>query len=211
MKPPSRGRGRAIDWGEVRRRLERAIAATEATGTLSPEQARALLDQRARELARAPAAALRADEVLDVVAFDLAGERYAIEAHHVCEVSRLGEVARVPGAPGHLAGVLNRRGEVLPVFDLRVLLGLSTPAATERSRILVLGDARAELGVLADEVREVRRLRRAEVLEAAGTQVQGAVRQHVLGVTAAALVVLDGAALLRDPRLFIDLGEEAGA
>ena len=196
------------DWQEVRRRLERLAAAANGAPGLAPERARAVLVERARALARVPPEAPDASEVVRVVTFALADERYAVEARYVREVTRLGEHTPVPGAPDFLVGVVNLRGDILAVFDLRKLFDLAPGAVTDMSRILVLGEDRAEFGVLADEAQEVRALRTAELLEAPAS-VGGVGREYLRGVTEEALAVLDGDVLLRDHRLFIDWREGA--
>jgi purine-binding chemotaxis protein CheW len=199
---PRRPAGKT-DWQEVRGRLDKLNQAAEGASGLAPERARAVLEERARALARVPAQAPAASEVLAVVTFTLAGAGYAVEARHVREVVRPGEHTPVPGAPDFLVGVVNLRGEILAVFDLRKFFGLPPGAETDASRILVLGGDRAEFGVLADEVHEVRVLRTADLLEPPAS-VAGVGREYLRGVTAEALAVLDGDVLLRDGRLFID-------
>ena len=88
-------------------------------------------------------------------------------------------------------------------MDLRTFLGVSGQAVTDLSRVLVLGGDRAEFGMLADAAHEVRTLRLDEILEPPGS-VAGAGREYLRGVTQEALIVLDGAMLLQDSRLFID-------
>jgi purine-binding chemotaxis protein CheW len=203
-RPPTPTGG--IDWQQLRHRLARARQATEESARLSPERARAVMEERARILARVPSRPPEAAEVLEVVTFALADERYAVETRHVREVLRVSEIAPVPGAPELLAGLLNLRGEILAVFDMRRTFGAADLGLTERARVVVLGDERAEFGVLADEVHEVTTLRIDEVHEAPGS-VAGVAREYLRGVTAGALIVLDGAVLLRDSRLFIDQAE----
>ncbi len=196
-----------IDWQQVRARLAKARAATEESGRLSPERARAVMEERARTLARVPPKPPQAAEVLEVVTFGLAGERYAVETRHVHEVVRAAEFTPVPGAPDFLTGLINLRGDILAVFDLRRFFGAADRDPSDLSRVLVLGGERAEFGALADAVHEVTALRLDEVHEPPGS-VSGAARDYLRGATAAGLVVLDGAALLRDGRLFIDQAEE---
>src|SRR5258708_884019 len=103
----------STDWREVRQRLAKAASATEEAARLSPERARAILEERARLLGRVPPAADARGEVLQVVTFTLGDERYAIETSHVREVVRPGEgYAPLPGAPAFVFGALNLRGEV---------------------------------------------------------------------------------------------------
>jgi purine-binding chemotaxis protein CheW len=206
MSAPRRTRTGPVDWQLVRERLARIEAAIAGTERLSPGQVAAVLEDRARALARVPPRQVDASKVVDVAAFGLAGEQYCIEARYVCEVTRVGELTPIPGAPVHLAGLLSLRGDVLSVFDLRTFFGVPTDGVTELSRVLVPGDARPEFGLLADAVFDVRSLRIADVHELPGT-FAGAGREFLRGVTSSALIVVDGAALLRDPRLFIDQAE----
>jgi purine-binding chemotaxis protein CheW len=200
-----------IDWGTIRSRLERTELASRGALEPTPEQARAVLEARARALARVPLAPPDASAVLTVVTFALADEPYAIETRYVRRVVRIEDVplTPIPGTPDNLAGVINMGGEILAVFDLGRLFGLSRAAGAEPTRILVLGEDRNEFGLLADAAHEVRPLRIDAVLEAPGS-LEGIGRSSLRGVTADALIVLDGAALLRDPKLVIDQGEEAG-
>ena len=99
MSQPTLG-PQAIDWAEVRQRLARAGAALEEALHPSPERAHAVLEERARALARAPAARAAEAPGLLVVTFALGGEHYALEARHVREVSRLTDCTPLPGAPG---------------------------------------------------------------------------------------------------------------
>jgi purine-binding chemotaxis protein CheW len=194
-----------IDWQQLRDRLARARRATEESLGLPPERARAVMEERALALARVPPRPPDAAEVLEVVTFGLAGGRYAVETRHVREVVRCAALTAVPGAPDVLAGLVNLRGEVLAVFDVCRLLGLAGRAPAEPSRVIVLGGERAEFGVPADAVHEVTALLTGEVHEAPAPL---AGRDGLRGVTARGLVILDGAALLRDGRLFIDESEE---
>jgi purine-binding chemotaxis protein CheW len=184
----------------------------------SPDRAKAIMDERARLLARVPAAKPRAAEMLEIATLKLADERYAVEARHVREVLRSGELTPVPGAPEFLVGLVNLRGEILAVVDLRRFLGLGGAELTDRSRIIVLGHQRAEFGVLADEVHEVTTVPIDEVLAPAAPTLalpevgEGRVggREFLRGVTKDALIILDGARLLKESGLFIDQSDPGG-
>lgn len=203
MKRKGRPPGEAFDWAAVRERLARAQAATAPALELTPERARALMDERARLLARVADEGPASSEVLETLTFALGHERYAVESKHVREVVRLVDFTPVPGAPEFLLGVMNLRGEVLAIVDLRKFFGVQKQGLTDLARVVVLGAAHAELGVLADEAHELRVLSVAELLEPPGS-VAGIGREYLLGVTKDALIVLDGVRLLADPRLFID-------
>lgn len=209
MKTGQPNPGEAINWEKVRKRLARATAATEEVVILSPERGRAVMEARAHDLARLPPEAARDAEIVEVVCFVLANERYAVETRHVREVKALTEYTPIPGAPPFLLGVINLRGEILAVIDLRKFFGVAERGVTDLSRVIVLGGERAEFGVLADAAHEVMTLRTEELLEPPGS-VAGIGREYLRGVTKDALIVLDGAVLLADGRLFIDQSKEAG-
>jgi purine-binding chemotaxis protein CheW len=206
---PSRARpsAAAVNWDDLRRRLARVQAVLDGRVRYSPERSREILEARARELARPPAAAVFADAA-PIVVFTLGDEKYALEARHVREVVRLSEYTPLPGAPAVLVGVVNLRGDILAVFDLRSFLGAAARDRGEQARVLVMGGDRAEFGVLADAADEVRLLRLDEVLPPPATNA-GARSGYIRGVTREALIVIDGAALLRDERLFVDQDEAA--
>jgi purine-binding chemotaxis protein CheW len=168
----------------------------------SADRQREILEERARILARPPPGEVQAADRLELLVFSLSGETYALETRSVRKVARFADFTAVPGASPFLLGVTNLRGEILPVFDLRRLAGIAPKGLTDLSRLLVLGEDREELGLLADEVREVKRMRREEILDPP-EELAAIGRALLLGVTKDAVIVLDGAGLLRDERLFL--------
>jgi purine-binding chemotaxis protein CheW len=210
MKPmPHHSKG-PIDWDEVHARLEWIRAETDALLHPTPEQARAILEERAKILARVPVPPLSAAEILVVATFRLGDEAYAIETRHVRRVVPLEDCTPIPGSPDFLVGVINLHGEVLAVLSLGKLFGVVEQPRTESAKVIVLGGERDEFGILADATEEVTTLRIDELLEPPES-LDGIGRQYVRGVTEHALIVLDGAVLLKDERLIIDQGEEIGA
>ena len=92
--------------------------------------------------------------------FRLADEAYGVEIVKVREIIGLMTITKVPRAPDFLRGVINLRGKVIPVMDLRVKFGMPAAAATDQSVIIVVqcaldGDRTLTMGVLVDQVMEV--------------------------------------------------------
>lgn len=187
------------------------------------EKARRIMDERALALAQTPHRTPIAAEVIEVAIFVVSGETYAIETRYIRKIVRPADLAfspasgdraidvitPVPGAPEVLAGVINFRGEILAVFDLAIFLGLAAREIGEKSRIIVLGDERDDLGLLVDEARRTTTLRIDELIEPPAS-VGEANRSCIRGVTTDALIVLDGSALPRDRRLLVDQAEAPG-
>ncbi|MHB1605337.1 MAG: chemotaxis protein CheW [Leptospirales bacterium] len=98
-------------------------------------------------------------DVLQMVSFRLSGEDYAVDVMAVQEINRLSDVTRVPKAPHYVDGVINLRGKILPVINLRKLLGF--PAMTELSeemRMIVVNTEGTLAGLTVDEVNQVIRI-----------------------------------------------------
>jgi len=90
------------------------------------------------------------------VVFRLEAGQYALPLEHVVEVLRMVAIRPVPEGPAWLAGVINLRGRVLPIMDLRARLGLPPLGARLETRIIVTDTGGQQLiGLLADEVLEV--------------------------------------------------------
>jgi len=171
------------------------------------ESRREVLEARARQLARVPDEPARAGEVLELVGFVLAGERYAIESRFVREVARLSRFTPVPGTPAFVVGITNLRGEILALFDLRHLLGVAAEGVTDLGRIVVLGEHRSEFGLLADAASEILSVPGASLAQT--EKAWG--RAYLRGVSPDGVILLSGEALLNDPRLTIDLDTDTRA
>ncbi len=94
-------------------------------------------------------------DISQIVSFRLANEEYGIDIMNVQEIILVGQVTEMPQVPGYLRGLINLRGHVIPIVDLRVRLGLEAAAATEHTRILVLNLNNKTVGVVVDAVDEV--------------------------------------------------------
>ena len=188
-----------IDWEAVHRRL--AVASAAISGGLAddPENVRRVLASRGRAAAK-PAAEPDGGERLDVLAFSLAGETYAVETCHVREVCQLRDLTPVPCTPSFIAGVTNLRGRILAVIDLRRYFELAAASLTELNRIIVIGDDENEFGLLADSLEGVRSVAAADMRESLPT-LSGVRGVFVKGITGQMLAVLDGHRLLADEGL----------
>ncbi|MFB1483139.1 chemotaxis protein CheW [Corallococcus sp. RDP092CA] len=197
-----------IDWDKARARLEALERDTEARDTFSDEAAREALDARARALARPAEVPVLPGSQREMVRFKAAGQAYALESRFILEVMRAPELTPLPGAPPLLRGLTLLRGEVLPVVELAPLFG--RPASQGTGPVLVVGAARAELGLRTDEVEEVTVLAGAELLPAPPSLEEEA-GALVSGVGPDGTLVLEGEALLADDRLVFELSEEGVA
>ena len=191
------------DWDKIRRHMEATRAAIEQGSTPSPEAERNILKKRAQELAREPERREKAEEMLEVVEFDLANERYAFPLAQVREVSLLRELTPVPCAPPVVLGIMNLRGEIRAVIDLKKFFDLPAAGITELNKIILIERGDTRLGILADAIRGVRHLRLSD-LQAALPTLTDVRADYLLGITSDRLVVLDPAKILSDKRIVVD-------
>ncbi|HTG68421.1 MAG TPA: chemotaxis protein CheW, partial [Candidatus Udaeobacter sp.] len=94
-------------------------------------------------------------EELKVIVFALGNEEYGIEVDKVRTIERLSPITRVPKTAAFIKGVINLRGVVVPVIDLRGRFNLPETPATENSRIIVVVAADIEVGFIVDSANDV--------------------------------------------------------
>jgi purine-binding chemotaxis protein CheW len=100
---------------------------------------------------------------LRCVLFRLDSENYGINVQKVREVLRVGEIRAVPGSPYDVLGVINVRGVIVTVLDTRQFFKLYTASITDLSRIIIVENKDQVLGLLVDEVEEVRDIPEASI------------------------------------------------
>lgn len=100
-----------------------------------------------------------ATEMIQFIVVCLGEEQYGIDIRYIDNIVRMQHITRVPKMPDYLKGVLNLRGEVIPVISMRLKMGLEADEITKNSRIIVIRlEQEGNVGFLVDEVKEVVRL-----------------------------------------------------
>jgi purine-binding chemotaxis protein CheW len=100
----------------------------------------------------------RDPEILQLVTFHVGKEEFGVDILDVREINRLMDITRVPHAPEFVEGVINLRGQVIPVVDLRRRFGLDAGERDKNNRIVVLELGGKVVGFLVDSVSEVLRV-----------------------------------------------------
>jgi purine-binding chemotaxis protein CheW len=138
----------------------------------------------------------------DVLIFRLGEGRYRLPIGAVREVVPLQRYTPLPATPPFMVGLVNVRGWLLPLLDLRPLLQL--PAARPDGYVLIVNAGTIEVGLLADEVVEV--ARHSRELVATPAAAAGRAIPWVRGVDPELRLVIDPTVLLADPQLIVDAG-----
>ena len=124
------------------------------------------------------------DVLIQVVTFNLIGEDFALPILDVREIIRMTEITPVPHAPGFVEGVINLRGQIIPVVDLRKRFNLGEQDVKEEdSRIMVIEVEENVLGVIVDAVSEVLRISESEVQPPPSIVANGIGAEYLKGIS----------------------------
>lgn len=95
-------------------------------------------------------------ETTQFIVIRLGDEQYGIDIKYIDNIVRMQHITRVPKVDAYLKGVINLRGEVIPVMSIRIKMGLEPDEETKSSRIIILKlEQQGTIGVIVDEVQEV--------------------------------------------------------
>ena len=121
------------------------------------------------------------DELLQLVTFSIGEEEFGVNILKVQEIIRTMEIAKVPRAPDFVEGVINLRGKVIPIIDLRRRFGLAPKAHDKNTRIIVIEINNIIVGFVVDAVSEVLRIP-ASTVEPPPPVVAGVDSDYISGV-----------------------------
>lgn len=162
------------------------------TGPRTPNE---ILEERARRLAKPAGGDVVAAFGVEMLAFSVGRERYAVESRYVFAVARLTDLVPLPGARIPVVGLTRWRGDVLTVLDLRRVVGGAPGALDDLGRVIVLGRTAPEFGVLADSATHIMTIDPSQ-LHAPPADRNTEATHLLRGVTGDAVHVLDAAALM---------------
>jgi len=131
-----------------------------------------------------------------LVIFDLGDESFGVDVGAVREIIRMQAVTQVPGTPHFVEGIINLRGKIIPMVDLRKYFEFDITDATKDSRIVVVESRGQEVGVIVDAVTEVMRVP-GDSIEPVSKTIENQSTEYLLGIAKVAdklitLVDLDG-------------------
>lgn len=201
---PGREHKGEVDWAGLHRRLDASQAALLRRLTPGQEEKRKILRARARALAAhdtsEPVSALAR---LEVVEFVLGPEHYGIESCHIREIHPLHEFTPLPCTPAFVLGLVNVRGQIISIIDLKKLFDLPQPGLTDLNKVIIVQSHLMELGILADAILGMRSLALEELQPVLPT-LTGIRAEYLKGITKDSLVVLDVETILSDEKILVN-------
>ena len=194
--------GTSINWSEVHNRMEDTRQALTQGAVLSQQESRAILRARACALAQEPHKTATAHEFIEIIEFCLATERYGLESKYVREVYPLKELTPLPGVPPFVLGIVNVRGKILSIIDLKKFFYLPEKGLGQLNTLIILRNEQMEFGILADDLLGVRSIA-LETIQAAPPTVSGIGAEYLRGVTSERLIILDAEKILDDKKIVV--------
>lgn len=138
-------------------------------------------DGRTASATDARGAATSDTELLQLVSFVVGNEEFAVPILAVQEINRMMQITAVPQSPPFVEGVINLRGKIIPVIDLRKRFGMPPAEDTSEARIIVVEVSQRVIGFTVDRVNEVLRIA-ADIVDPAPQMVVGVDREFIQGV-----------------------------
>ncbi|MDE2366100.1 MAG: purine-binding chemotaxis protein CheW [Betaproteobacteria bacterium] len=192
----------AAKFSELEQRLETTRTALESVWAPSAEQTQQILQERALKLAQEPSGHENTDDVIEVLEFTLAYERYAVETHYVRQVAKLEHLVPLPCTPAFVLGIVNLRGAILPVLDLKRFFELPVKGLTDLNKIIVLQSEKILFCILADEIAGVRHILPRHVQSSLPT-LTGVQKDYLKGVTPERVALLDAKKFLASDNIIV--------
>lgn len=202
--PHSAKPSKNIDWDEIRRRL--AAAGEALTREITPEEEQQILKTRAAVLARDSHHGETAAGQLEILEFLLAYERYGLEMSCVRETYPLKDLTPLPCTPPFVLGLINVRGEIVSVIDLKKFFDIPERGLTDLNKVIIVQNDEMTFGILADEILGMR-LIPGDGIQPSLPTLTGIRGEYLKGITGERTVILDGNRILTDSRIIVQYEE----
>jgi purine-binding chemotaxis protein CheW len=101
---------------------------------------------------------IQTEEVLQLVTFNIGSEEFGLDIQCIQEINRMVDITRVPNSPEFVSGVINLRGKVIPIIDLRKRFAFTPKENDKNTRIIVVELCETVIGFIVDAVQEVIRI-----------------------------------------------------
>lgn len=189
-------------WEEIQNRLESVSSTLKRDIDSDSEKHAKILKVRAMALAQEAEKHERDDACLEAVEFFLSHEKYCIELIHIREVYPFKDLTPIPCTPPFVLGIINFRGQILSIIDLKKFFELPEQEITDHSRVIILHSEEMEFGILADDIIGVRYILLSEIQPPLAT-FTGVGAEYLRGVTKDRVVILDGGKILSDENIVV--------
>ncbi|MBI9067835.1 MAG: chemotaxis protein CheW [Salinivirgaceae bacterium] len=167
------------------------------------EQRKKILKERADRLKIPIKKEEISHEIIEGVEFKLASESYVIDSAFIVEIISFKNSTPLPCTPEFLLGIINVRGKIISLIDIKRFLNLPQSEITNLCKVIIVNHNGIELGILADEVNGSRQIFHKQLLSKMAT-VSNIQSDFIKGITKDRIIVLDMKAFLENEKIIIN-------
>ncbi|STX38533.1 chemotaxis protein CheW [Legionella feeleii] len=191
------------DWKTIHERLQASQRILEQGWQPSPDETQQILKHRAQRLAKKPQVLEQATDTISVMEFELGEETYAIELSYIDEVCPAKQITPLPGIPAYMLGIMNVRGKIMSVLDIKTFFEIPKKELTNLSQVIILHSDLMEFGIIAD--RSIGpRIITVNSIQSPLSTFSGVRKEYLKGLTEKQVVILDANKILNDPTIIVN-------
>jgi purine-binding chemotaxis protein CheW len=142
-------------------------------------------------------------DMLSVVEFVLIPERYAVAGSFVQEVMPLTEITPIPGTPPFIMGVINMRGKIVSLLNLKIKFSLKEKGLTDFNKVIILHNGTMEFGIVADAIAGTRFIP-LDSISPPPLTLDKVAAELVIGITTDGVIILDADKMLKSSHLIVN-------
>ena len=163
-----------------------------------------ILKERAKILAREPETRHREIHYVSIVEFLIDQDRYGVPADCVREVYLLKEITTIPGVPEYVMGIINVRGQIFSVIDIKALFNIPKgKGISNLNKVIIIHNETMEFGIVVDSITGITSIPSHKITPAPLTMTEF-VRKYIKGITSDHLILLDAEQLLTDNSIVVN-------
>ncbi|OFX24332.1 MAG: hypothetical protein A2041_14215 [Bacteroidetes bacterium GWA2_31_9b] len=166
------------------------------------EEMHSILKARAQDLAVKKKDETVQSKFVEIVMFKLASETYGIENTFIREVYPLKDFTILPGVPSFVLGIVNVRGQIISVIDLKKFFNLPERGLGELNKVIIIRNNKMEFGILADIIHGTRSILLEEI-QTSPIETSGIGAGYLKGITNDHIIILDAERILEDERIIV--------
>lgn len=191
-----------VDWNKIKSRVNTLQESLDRENILPPEEKHTLLKARAQALAVETKDQAAQKESVEIVVFSLASETYGIGSTFIREVYPLKDFTTLPGTPAFVLGIVNVRGQIISVIDLKKFFNLPEKGLGELNKVIIIRNERMEFGILTDIIHGTRSIS-IEEIQTPPVSTGGIGAGYLKGITSDHIIILDTERILEDEHIII--------
>jgi purine-binding chemotaxis protein CheW len=192
-----------LEWEELAVKIKEAKESVSKSISKSNSEISLILSERAKSVATVDQATYENEERISIIEFQLGKERYAFETLHVNEVCNTNKICTLPSTPDYIYGVINLRGKIVAVIDLKKYLQLNYIGIDDFPTIIIVNYNGVLVGIVADEIIGVKDVLRKNI-QLEKPKLLKIKENFLIGINDETVLILDVIKLLDDSQIQIN-------